>query len=108
MADYDIINEELVQGKDVDLTYYVTRNGGEYPLTGKQLDMKVVDEHGTVVKTWSTTGTAAITIAVNAINILDTTGFVDWGFFRGELINNTDDETLAFFEFAVEKQITAP
>jgi hypothetical protein len=108
MADWAEINVELVQGKDIDLTYSITSDGVAYDLTGKQLDMKVINEHGTVVKTWSTTGAAAITIAVSSVNILDTTGFVDWGFFTGELINNTDDETLAFFEFNVAKQITAP
>jgi hypothetical protein len=108
MADWAIVKVDLVQAKDINLSYDTSDLGIDVDLSGKQLDMRVINSIGTVIKTWSSAGVSpVITIVGSSINILDTAGFADWGFFRGELINNTDDETLAFFEFNVEKQITA-
>jgi hypothetical protein len=109
MADWAEVYEELVQAKDINLPYNVTNDGSPHDLSGKALRMLVVDNTGTTVKTWLSTGVSpAITIATSMINIADTTGFTDWGFYEGELINDTDDETLAFFEFNIKKQITPP
>jgi hypothetical protein len=109
MANWAEINEELMQGKDIDLSYTVTVDGLAYDMSGLQLDMRVIDETDTVIKTWSSGGISpVISIAINTFRILDTTGFLGWGFFRGELIDNTNDDTIASFEFVVEKQITAP
>lgn len=110
--DYNVefaeVDVTVVQGNDIDLTYSVTDNGVAFDLTGIRLDMNVIDvASGTSVKTWSSVGTSpAITISTSSFNILDTTGFPNAGFFRGELVNNTSDYTIAFFDFIVRQRIT--
>jgi hypothetical protein len=64
----------IVQGDDVDFTVNIQKYNTitlvweDYDLTGKSLQLRIVNKHGTIVADWTTTG-GQLTVAVSLLNI---------------------------------------
>ena len=91
----------IVQGDDIDMTFNVqtwneiTELWEDYDLSGKSLQMVIVNKHGTIIADWSTTGghlTVALSylsISDDAINLISCCGSFD-----GQLIEITPQTTI--------------
>jgi hypothetical protein len=64
----------IVQGDDVDFTVNIQRYNTitlvweDYDLTGKSLQLRIVNKHGTIVADWTTTG-GQLTVALSLLNV---------------------------------------
>jgi hypothetical protein len=91
----------IVQGDDVDLTVNIQRYNTttlvweDYDLTGKSLQLRIVNKHGTVIADWTTTG-GELTVAVSLLNVnaAAINAVSCCGSFNGQLIEVTPQLTL--------------
>jgi hypothetical protein len=92
---------DIVQGDDVDFTINIQRKNTvtliweNYDLTGKSLQWRIVNKHGTIIADWTTTG-GQLTIAISALNVdaaaINTISCC--GSFNGQLIEIIPQVTL--------------
>jgi hypothetical protein len=111
MAEYISVEEQVIQHRAIALNYEVLDDDGEgMDVSDHEILFNVLDNVSTVVKTWTTEGAEpTITFPYEEGYIFlveDDEGFDDWGYFRGEVVDVTDNYCLGFVNYNVEKEIT--
>lgn len=80
--------EDLIftEGDTINMQFTITDStGAAYDMTGMQIDMDVDDKKGDLMRSFSSAGTAEITIAVNVLTLYSATPFGKTGKFNYDL-----------------------